>query len=406
MSLTEPGHVIPSIAWLVERLAARHQVTVLALYQEPVRSEYAWRGAMVHTLAARHTGEYAPRASRFSPPGLDLVRSLLMARGIVKRAGGADVIHGLWGTASGLLTVLLGRLVRAPSLVSLYGGELVGLRDVDAGAGDVGGGMPFGARAFAYGAQLDPRARRQVALTLKLAGRLTAPTEFMRALAAEHGAEVEVVPLGVNVGAMGIVSGDHAGELAPPERRPSQTPAEGPPWRLLYVGNLNRVKDPFTLLEAVARLRAEGVDVRLDLAGADYLDGAAQRFAANQGLQAYARFLGFVDHRDLAAHYLRSHLLVIPSRHEAGPVVALEAAALGVPIVGSEVGHLADWAPGAATAVPPGDAAALAAAIAALIGDRERRTATAQAARRWAMAHDAAWSSAEFERIYRELIDR
>ena len=50
-----------------------------------------------------------------------------------------------------------------------------------------------------------------------------------------------------------------------------------------------------------------------------------------------------------------AHVSVISSRHEAGPVVALEAAAVGVPTVGTAVGHIAEWAPDAALAVPVGD---------------------------------------------------
>ncbi len=377
VSRDEPRHVIPSIAWLVERLAIRHRVTVLALYQDDVLSEYRWRGATVHTLAATHKGEYASRKTRFAPPGFDLLRSLVRARAILKDAGGVDVVHGMWGSASGLLAVLLGRLFGVPSLVSLYGGELVGLPDVG------------------YGAQLSRRDRWQVALTLRLADRVTGPTYFMRTLATLLGANVEVVPLGVDARALGNT---------PLDSTPTLTLPEGPPWRLLYVGNLNRVKDPFTLLEAIARLRGSGIDVRLELAGADHLAGAAQRSAIDLGLGEHVAFLGHVDHRALVAIYAGSHLLVIPSRHEAGPVVALEAAILGVPIVGSAVGHVADWAPEAATAVPPGDPDALAEAIAALLDDPERRAATAESARQWVSSRDADWSSSEFERIYRELI--
>lgn len=464
VSRDEPRHVIPSIAWLVERLAERHRLIVLALYGGG-KDPYPWRGAVVHTLGARHKGEYALPGPRFAPPGLGLARSTLRARAIVAGAGGADVVHGFWGTASGLLAALLGRTLGAPTAVSLNGGELVGLRDVG------------------YGAQLRRRERLQVAMAMRLADRVTAPTHFMGDLARERGVEVEIIPFGVDAralaGADATVSTrerDDATISTSAAANPSiataagsdpstPTPAVGPPWRLLFAGNLNRVKDPFTLLEAVARLRADGVDVQLDVAGADHLGGAVARRAEALGLELaietgqgsgsgsvgnesgsvrsgsgmasigneavasgsgsvgsgsgavgsgsgadrietgwHVRFHGLIDQRALAALYRGSHLLVIPSRHEAGPVVALEAACLGLPIVGSAVGHVADWAPAAATAVPPGDPAALARAIAGLIDDPARRASTATAAREWAMRHDADWTAAAFERVYRELV--
>ncbi len=60
------------------------------------------------------------------------------------------------------------------------------------------------------------------------------------------------------------------------------------------------------------------------------------------------------------ASTIEADLFVLSSLHEAAGVVLLEAASCGVPVVGSAVGYLADWAPDAATAVAPGDPAALA----------------------------------------------
>ena len=99
----------------------------------------------------------------------------------------------------------------------------------------------------------------------------------------------------------------------------------------------------------------------------------------------------------------RADLLVMASRHEAGPLVILEAAIAGVPAVGTAVGHFADWTPDAALAVPVGDAGALAAAIAELLADEPRRLAIAHEAQRRALAIDADCTAASFEQLYREL---
>src|SRR5205085_390569 len=98
--------------------------------------------------------------------------------------------------------------------------------------------------------------------------------------------------------------------------------------------------------------------------------------------------------------------LAVTSRHEAGPVAVLEAAVAGVPTVGTRVGHVADWAPDAAVATPVGDAPALARALAALARDDGRRRTLALEAQRRAMAIDADFTAAAFQRIYEEVVAR
>jgi glycosyltransferase involved in cell wall biosynthesis len=88
------------------------------------------------------------------------------------------------------------------------------------------------------------------------------------------------------------------------------------------------------------------------------------------------------------------------SRHEAGPVVALEAAIAGVPTVGTAVGHLVEWAPSAALVVPVGDAPALADAIGRVLDDEALRLRLASAAQRLAIAEDADFTARAFEALY------
>jgi D-inositol-3-phosphate glycosyltransferase len=65
----------------------------------------------------------------------------------------------------------------------------------------------------------------------------------------------------------------------------------------------------------------------------------------------------------------------MPSLYESFGMVALEAMACGVPVIGSRVGGLAETVQDDVTGVlvPEGDTPALAAAIAGLLPDRERR---------------------------------
>ena len=89
------------------------------------------------------------------------------------------------------------------------------------------------------------------------------------------------------------------------------------------------------------------------------------------------------------------------SRHEAGPLVALEAAVVGVPTVGTAVGHLAEWAPTAAWTAPVGDCVALAKAIEHVLGDEELRLRLAATAQRLAIREDADSTARAFDALYR-----
>ena len=72
--------------------------------------------------------------------------------------------------------------------------------------------------------------------------------------------------------------------------------------------------------------------------------------------------------------------------------------------MGTEVGHLIDWAPDAAVAVPVGDATALAQETAALLVDEERRLHLAHLAQGRAKAEDADWTATQALDRYEALV--
>src|SRR5205814_724633 len=82
--------------------------------------------------------------------------------------------------------------------------------------------------------------------------------------------------------------------------------------------------------------------------GEDTMQGAIQALAERADIARRVTFHGFRPSDALVPFYQQAHLSVLTSRHEAASVVALEAAACGTPTVGTNVGYLSDWAPGAA----------------------------------------------------------
>jgi glycosyltransferase involved in cell wall biosynthesis len=85
-------------------------------------------------------------------------------------------------------------------------------------------------------------------------------------------------------------------------------------------------------------------------------------------------------------------------------VTILEAAAAGVPTIGTPVGYVADWAPDRAIEVPAASPESLADAIVELLKDPARRATVAAAAREWTLAHDADWTAAQFQKLYDEVV--
>jgi glycosyltransferase involved in cell wall biosynthesis len=122
------------------------------------------------------------------------------------------------------------------------------------------------------------------------------------------------------------------------------------------------------------------------------------------GLDGHVHFLGFRTHRQLRDLVKAADLLVMSSVHEAGPMVLLEAAIAGVPTVGTAVGHLVEWAPSAALAVPVGDAAALASGIERLLNDENGRLHMAGIAQHRAIVEDADYTARAFETLYLEVL--
>lgn len=345
--------VVPAWLWLIERLAADHEVHAFALRHLTEPATYPLAGATIHDLG-RPQGSWAQW------------RELQRALG---SCGRFDVLHGYFAHPAGMLAAIAGRTLKTPTVVSCDSGEFVALADIG------------------YGSQLRPGGRAAVAIACRLATRVHVTTRFMADQAkASAGVDTVRIPVGVDTSRVGV--------------RPPL--AEGPPWRLLQVASLNRVKDQSTLLTAL-RIVREKMDVRLDLVGEDTLGGVLQRQAEESGLADAVSFHGWRSHDALRPFHNAAHLYVQSSRHEGDGIAVLEACAVGVPIAGTAVGYVSDLAPRAAMAVPPGDPVALAAAVIRLLQNPTDRSSIADAAREFARSHDADWTSRKLLELYASI---
>ena len=156
------------------------------------------------------------------------------------------------------------------------------------------------------------------------------------------------------------------------------------PLRLLFVGRLEPEKGLPYLLRAVAILKREGRQVRLDLIGRGTEESSLRRLARDIGIDDWVRLPGFIPHgRELGRRYREADVFVLPSLCEGLPSVLFEAVAFDVPIVATRVGSVEDVVHDGLTGllVPPGNPAALARAIARVADDREGADRMARAAK-------------------------
>ena len=143
-------------------------------------------------------------------------------------------------------------------------------------------------------------------------------------------------------------------EFAPIATRPNAAD-------IVCVGELRHLKGYDVLLEALAMLRRSGRVVRATVAGEGPDAGEIKALSEHLGLADQVHLAGHVPAREAFA---MGRIMVMPSRAESLPYVILEAAAAGMPIIATRVGGIADvFGSQNSRLVPPGNAAALAAAI-------------------------------------------
>ena len=155
---------------------------------------------------------------------------------------------------------------------------------------------------------------------------------------------------------------------------------------LLYLGRLKRYKRVDLPIRAVARLRAEGVPVRMIVAGTGDHADSLKALAGELGVEDAVEFPGFVSEAEKIRLFQQAWIHVLTSPKEGWGITNLEAAACGTPTVASDSPGLRDSVVDGETGflVPHDDVDALADRIRALIDDETLREALGVNARRFA----------------------
>jgi len=155
------------------------------------------------------------------------------------------------------------------------------------------------------------------------------------------------------------------------------------PFRPILLAVLSDRKGVGEYLQALAALKAEGLPIAATCAGGGPELERFRRMARALGLSAVCDFPGWVAADDVPAALSAHHAYVLPSHREGLPIGILEAMRAARPVVATDVGSIAEAIPpdSGVTLVPPGDVAALTAALRRLAGDPALRRAEGRAAR-------------------------
>jgi glycosyltransferase involved in cell wall biosynthesis len=346
----EGDHVTPWLPELIRRLRACDvEVEVLTS---------AYRGLGDQTVAGVrvHRFRYAPASlehlthDRSAPaqlrrtPALGAVVPAYIARGRAAAerlalTGRFDLVHVLWPVPHAILGAAAKRAGRLPLVSTFFGSEL--------------------AWRGVLRTALAPAARSAVRVSDRVTAISRYTADLLRRLVPD--AEARVIPIGAAV--------------EPPPLDSSAGTGGGPSLELLYVGRLTRRKGVHVLLDALATTPAGTV---LHVLGEGPERAALEIRAAKLGLAARVRLHGFVPRDQLARRYRECDALVLPSLAgaqgdvEGLGIPAIEALSFGKPVIASRVGGIGEIVEDGATGilVPPGDAEAIARAIAAIDGDR------------------------------------
>ena len=258
-----------------------------------------------------------------------------------------DLVHALHLTSYGFLAAVAG--VR-PSIVSVWGTDVL------------------------EAPHLTPAHRWLTTYALRHASAVTATGARLAEETKKYmpeGREVIVIPYGVDL------------ERFRPQPREARTPVV-----VGAVARLSPEKGLDYLVRAVTKLRDEGTSVRCVLAGDGPSRAQLERLADELGVRAHVEFAGEVAHEDVPAMLQRFDIFAMPSTWEGFGVAAIEASAMELPVVASNIHGIPDVVVDGETGllVPARSPSALAGAIGRLAADPDLRRRMGAAGRAFVSA--------------------
>ena len=214
---------------------------------------------------------------------------------------------------------------------------------------------------------------------------------------------IEIVPPAVEHAF--FAPGDRAGA-----RRATGLPVDRPV--ILFVGRIQPLKGPDVAIRSLAAMARRDAMLVI-VGGASGRDGEREMQLATSlvdelGLADRVRFVEPKPHHILSSYYRAADVVVVPSRSESFGLVALEAAACGIPVVATAVGGLLNIVHDGVTGhlVDGRDAARFARALTQVIDDPAGAAAMGAAAAVRARHFTWSFTAARLRRLYGDLVSQ
>lgn len=331
-SVDEQDWCIPALLDFVRVLAAQAEVHVFTLRWPERNDTYSVYGAVVHALGGRKN--IGLRGA------LQLYTRAVQKITAEHNQAPFSAIHAFWADEPGWVAAWVGRLLNIPVVISLAGGELIGMRDIN------------------YGVQLLPGRDALIRMSLASAKWITAGSKYLLNIARNHLDEsakekLVLAPLGVDT------------ELFSPSVQKNENR------KILNVGSLYPIKDQGRMIRATSSIP----DVHLEIAGGGPLMSDLYNTAFTFRAADRVKLLGEIDHDKMPELYRSASILVQSSRHESQGMAVLEAAACGIICVGTPVGVLPE------TGIQVNDDSEMIYQINRLLNDRQYRLKLGESAR-------------------------
>lgn len=218
--------------------------------------------------------------------------------------------------------------------------------------------------------------------------RLVAPSPFLKRVAERRGLGAEVIPNVIDLG-----------------RYPFKLRERTAP-QLIWMRAFHSIYNPFLAIEAFALIQTQYPDATLVMAGVDKgLESDVKKLARDAGVDDKMRFPGFLDMNGKVNEFSNADIYLNTNDIDNMPVTVLEACALGLPVVATDVGGIKDLLNDGVDAllVAAGDAPAIASAVHNLIDDPDLSSRLSLNGR--TLAELSSWTAvkAEWEALFHDM---